>query len=271
MSRPGVNPGPFDMERATGGRYTYTITCSGCGTTDVRANQNCSPITAREILSRRFAENGWQVHARKRKHLCPDCLGQRKIVPASTAAIPAEESPEPMNKPVSNNAVLPMSHLRVPMPPVPPAPVVRLAAVPTALVSAPVSAPVSANEPVVELATLQPPRKSTLDERKIINSKLMDVYGDASYSRGWSDERVAKDLGVPRAWVAEVRDSFFGPDLDEEAAAAETAALKAVKYAEKAHADLVVLADRVATDVQEMLKTSAELVAEAQRLASGRR
>lgn len=269
MSRPGGNPGPFDMERATGGRYTYTITCSGCGATDVRANQNCSPITARDILSRRFAENGWQVHARKRKHLCPDCLGQRKIVPASTPAVPAEESPEPMNKPVMNNAVLPMSHLRVPMPPVPPAPIFRLAKAAPAPEPAPEPAP--APEPVVELATLQPPRKSTLDERKIINSKLMDVYGDASYSRGWSDERVAKDLGVPRAWVAEVRDAFFGPDLDEEAAAAETAALKALKYAEKAHADLVVLADRVATDVQEMLKTSAELVAEAQRLANGRR
>ena len=42
--------------------------------------------------------------------------------------------------------------------------------------------------------------------------KLDDVYGDNAYGGAWTDTTVARDLNVPRAWVSEVREAFFGPE-----------------------------------------------------------
>jgi hypothetical protein len=51
------------------------------------------------------------------------------------------------------------------------------------------------------------------DDRRIIYAKLNDVYvgPDAGYATGWTDQKVATDLGVAREWVAEVREDLFGP------------------------------------------------------------
>jgi hypothetical protein len=63
------------------------------------------------------------------------------------------------------------------------------------------------------------PREMTRSDRRIINDKLDEVYGESSYKPPWTDAAVARDLGVPKAWVSAVRDEFFGeagdnPDLD---------------------------------------------------------
>ena len=50
------------------------------------------------------------------------------------------------------------------------------------------------------------------DDRRIIMEKLDDVYGDNAYGGSWTDTTVARDLNVPRAWVSEVREAFFGPE-----------------------------------------------------------
>jgi hypothetical protein len=57
-----------------------------------------------------------------------------------------------------------------------------------------------------------PPEMSTAD-RRIIFRKLEDVYGvdNQGYTGAWTDKTVAEDLGVPRAWVTEVREGMFGP------------------------------------------------------------
>lgn len=63
-------------------------------------------------------------------------------------------------------------------------------------------------------ASEKPPRALTRDDRRIIFAKLEDCYIDekAGYAAGWNDERVAKELGVPRAWIEEVREQNFGPN-----------------------------------------------------------
>lgn len=68
----------------------------------------------------------------------------------------------------------------------------------------------------------EPPRIMQRDDRRIIFQKLNEVYLDEKrgYDNGWSDLKVSTDLGVPRAWVAQVRDENFGPvgsnpDIDE--------------------------------------------------------
>ena len=58
-----------------------------------------------------------------------------------------------------------------------------------------------------------PPRQLSLPDRHVIVLKLAEVYvsPESGYDNGWSDKRVADDLGVPRAWVEKIREENFGP------------------------------------------------------------
>lgn len=69
------------------------------------------------------------------------------------------------------------------------------------------STPVPAMPPKAD-----PPRQMTREDRQIIHAKLSDVYDKGGYLTPWTDARVASDLGVPRAWVSEIRDLMFGPE-----------------------------------------------------------
>lgn len=53
-------------------------------------------------------------------------------------------------------------------------------------------------------------------ERRVIWAKLEEVYQDetAGYRTPWTDAAVAKDLGVPQAWVVAIREENFGPAAD---------------------------------------------------------
>lgn len=66
--------------------------------------------------------------------------------------------------------------------------------------------------------TAEPPEKMTKSDRRTICIKLEKVYIDENigYSKGWNDEKVALDLGVPRAWVEFLREENFGPNKSEE-------------------------------------------------------
>lgn len=57
------------------------------------------------------------------------------------------------------------------------------------------------------------PREMTRDDRRVIFAKLDEVYLDEKrgYDAGWSDHKVATDLGVPRKWVETIRAENFGP------------------------------------------------------------
>jgi hypothetical protein len=56
------------------------------------------------------------------------------------------------------------------------------------------------------------PREMSRDDRRVIFAKLDEVYLDEQrgYERGWSDNKVATDLGVPRKWVEVIRSENFG-------------------------------------------------------------
>lgn len=62
------------------------------------------------------------------------------------------------------------------------------------------------------------PRQATPDDRQVIYAKLQDCYAGKGkgYLQQWTDKRVAEDLGVPSAWVAEVREMFFGSERGNE-------------------------------------------------------
>lgn len=79
------------------------------------------------------------------------------------------------------------------------------------------------------------PRAMSREDRRIIFENLNGVYLDEKrgYEAGWSDHKVAYDLGVPRAWVEQVREEMFGPvntnsDMEEfKKGVAELGAIKA--------------------------------------------
>lgn len=60
--------------------------------------------------------------------------------------------------------------------------------------------------------SIPPTRLIKREDRRVIWSKLEEVYVDEElgYVLGWDDDRLAKDLGVPRAWVTKIRVENFG-------------------------------------------------------------
>lgn len=68
--------------------------------------------------------------------------------------------------------------------------------------------------PSIAPSAVPPPRDMPPADGRIIMAKLDDVYdtNGHGYTSNWTDQRVATDLGVPRAWVEGVRKQFFGPE-----------------------------------------------------------
>lgn len=73
-------------------------------------------------------------------------------------------------------------------------------------------------KPVIKSLNDIAPRMLGRDDRRIIFEKLNEVYlnDKVGYAVGWTDEKVANDLGVPRAWVKIIRDENFGEELANE-------------------------------------------------------
>lgn len=70
--------------------------------------------------------------------------------------------------------------------------------------------------PIVPIRAEDPPQM-TKEDRRIIFAKIDEKYIDetSGYSAEWSDEKIAKDLNVPRAWVSQIREENFGPEVGE--------------------------------------------------------
>ena len=72
---------------------------------------------------------------------------------------------------------------------------------------------------VTTLPTKAPaPREPSRDDKRIIFDKIDEHYlGETlGYEAGFTDAAIAKDLGVPEAWVRGIREDFFGPTGNEE-------------------------------------------------------
>jgi hypothetical protein len=84
------------------------------------------------------------------------------------------------------------------------------------------------------------------DDRRIIFARLNDVYVNerTGYSEQWTDKRVAEDLGVPRAWVSEVRDRDFGPDHNAEFTEQVGVAKEVIAQVKLLHAEGLALRQR---------------------------
>lgn len=93
-------------------------------------------------------------------------------------------------------------------------------------------------ETPVAASQAEPPPAYSREDRRTIMYKLEEVYAKDAYKAPWTDNAVAKDLGVPRAWVSEIRSANFGPEgsnpqLDEFLAARDRLDLEIKGLAER--------------------------------------
>lgn len=115
--------------------------------------------------------------------------------------------------------------------------------------------------PAVEVHA-DPARKPTRDERNAIHDELTKVYDpvDERYAGSDSDKTVAERLDVPRAWVVEVREMFFGAHDRNKAALQKMAGLdKAIALAKQASARLLEMAAEADTLERELVAARNQL------------
>ena len=209
-------PGIARVVRPDGGSTAtyYEVRCRRCRAAfsyRARVFKGAPPSLEEEVMGAAH-KAGWRTWDGPRKCLCPGCLAD------VTAARIAENRKRSAKTMVNKSATSPA--------------LAGIAAFAERVGAAPV--PVAA--PVAEA-----PRQPGFEERRIILAKLNEVYLNErdGYAEGWSDRKVGTDLGVPWAWVAELREANFGPARDSEdwralKADCEALSLKAHEVASKA-------------------------------------
>ena len=157
----------------------YAITCNGCGKQEKIISSKPSGNLPVDLIAKKFGERGWNVGSRVREDRCPECVEQLKL----------SRKKEP-------------------------APVVRMPEMPKSLPLMPVVlasvAAVSSTPPKADT-----PPAMEKEDRRIIFSEIDSHYLDETkgYSDGWTDARIATGLNVPLAWVREIREANFGPEI----------------------------------------------------------
>jgi len=201
-------------------------TCGYCSNTETlpinthKGKYGSDEEIVERLVAEKFETIGWLIGKTASQHRCPSCYAaikasrKRKSEMKNSASEPAitEASSKIVQMPVLN---------------IPPSP--------------PVQEPVPAQS-----GTKQPTR----DERRIIFQKLNEVYvgEETGYSAGWSDKRIAADLGVPMAWIKIIRDENFGPNIDEAMVTLINEAKAVLIEIQAAKLD----ADKIATQIKEL-------------------
>lgn len=87
----------------------------------------------------------------------------------------------------------------------------------TQVIVAEVKAPVNDGVKEMNFDPKLPP-EMTKEDRRIIFSEIDSHYLDEmrGYAKDWNDERVAKGLNVPQAWVRTIREDNFGPEQGDQ-------------------------------------------------------
>lgn len=174
--------------------YVLRIWCHQCGANDVAALTGGVHTVQQNLAEKIFARKGWHIGRRRKLDMCPHCVQRdREERNARRTAANAKTDPTIADiwpaKPVAANVIhLPSTSVAKDTP--------------------------MTNHTKSGLTAVVEPREMTRADKRIIFNKLEEVYADetAGYTSGWSDQRVATDLGVPLDWVRALRDENFGPE-----------------------------------------------------------
>lgn len=108
------------------------------------------------------------------------------------------------------------------------------------------------------------PKPMSREDRRLIFGKIDDVYLDErrGYEDGWSDKRIADELGCPLAWVKAVRDENFGPEGLSEASREAVAQIKELSASVKR-------VEGIIADAQKQLSELKAATMRADKIATG--
>ncbi len=159
------------------------IECSSCDATQVVTLSNAQgPQNSMEqdLAEKLFKNRGWRVGRKRGRDICPTCQSHNTPKEEHMPSEPVKLGPTNVID-LAPNITIPAQALRTGV-------------------------------------TGEPLPQPSREEKRIIWSKLEETFLDekSGYSAGWSDQRIAQDLGVPRAWVAKIRDENFGADNTNE-------------------------------------------------------
>ena len=154
----------------------YSITCNGCGKQDKLVSTKSSGVLPPGMIAKKFSERGWIAGARVRDDRCPACQALAKAP----------------KKKIETAQVIEMTQPQKTLPP-----------------------EVVSSTPIMTIKRADPPPVMEKEDRRIIFAEIDTNYIDEQkgYAEGWNDARVAKGLNVPLAWVRELRDANFGPEV----------------------------------------------------------
>lgn len=173
-----------------GGRPSrgISITCGRCSREEavhvnaLKKSSGDDDAQLHRLAARKFEAMGWRVGKAKSRHRCPQCIADARAAQMRFLHANQPDKYKHANrgadKVPSNNVV---------------------------------DMPKTKPEPAVEPPHADKPREMGTTEGRVIFQKLEEHYGENRYLAGWTDERVADDLGAPVAWVKTVREKFFGP------------------------------------------------------------
>ena len=196
------------------------IECSGCAAVGYYPRKRGAARRPPAAIAAHFRAQGWNLRGAKVR--CPECARRRPR---------AEEKGQGMVKAVQKQA-------------------------------SPVAFGVPVDPASVAGSVVLLPAAAALEDKQLINMKLMEVYDNPAvgYRPGWSDTIVARDLGVRKDWVAEVRDLMFGPPGSSPQLDAFFEGVSAVeKRAAEVLADQVAACRRVDAVSAEVGKIAADL------------
>jgi len=194
----------------------HTIKCSECDNSKEVLDRGYKQLPFDEV-ERRFAKAKWFVGKNEKHDLCPACVTKKTIERRAKRTPPKQHIP-------------------------------TLTLVPTT--------PIPMKEPAPMTVTM-PDRPISREDKRLINIKLHEVYiGEKEgYYAPHTDASVAKDLGIPVAWVRDLREEMFGPahsnsEIDDKLAKIEAATVVATKL----HAEADALMNEISRLVIQMPK-----------------
>lgn len=212
-------------------RHGQRIACATEGCMETFDVINSSTSKPDGVVAQMASRTGWKVDLKKGKHICPGCQKEARaeavrISQAKHAARKAAQTtkPQPQNQE---------------------------------------PAPMNMNVKAQPADANSPREMDKTSSRKIFRM-LDECYDEPNnrYVTDYTDERIAKELSVPRAWVAKVREEHFGPAgpnpeqarimekiqlLESRVITLENAGLELAQNAEKYKAELSELRKQIPT------------------------
>lgn len=210
------------------------IACSHCPRTDWAKAPNAG------FGRRIFKTRGWLIGSRAGKHVCPSCHAPKRpeLTPAQRRAAYCKIEGAPRAQPQLD--------------PVNPVMAEKLAPVLAAMTAEPEEPPMAA----------EPPRHPTQADNRRILDCLIEHYDEEAqrYRKAFSDEALAQKLAVPRLWVSDVRERFYGPDVNEAMAERDAKVAHALDVADAAVKRLLEMAQE-AEQIGAELRSAKKLTA----------